>query len=127
MTRDAGGSSYFRPPAPRVSQVRVSLHRVRKVLRVPSLDGHPLVGPVSQLPGPANALESEPAVSSTRKILTLHPPLGDSTIDAILTSLETALVESGASRIWVESESYPDLTVMAEMPELQPEHVERIA
>ena len=78
-------------------------------------------------PGPALVLESEPPVSSTRKILTLHPPLGDSTIDAILTSLEAALIEAGASRIWVESESYPDLTVMATMPELRPEHVERIA
>ena len=78
-------------------------------------------------PGPATALESEPTVTSTRKILTLHPPLGDSTIDSILTSLEAALVEAGASRIWVESESYPDLTVMATMPELVPERVDRIA
>ena len=65
-------------------------------------------------------------MSSTRKILTLHPPLGDATIDRILTSLETALVDAGASRIWVESESYPDLTVMATLPELQPEHADRV-
>ena len=57
-------------------------------------------------------------MSSTRKILTLHPPLGDQTLDGILTSLESALMAAGATRIWVESESYPDLTVMADMPEL---------
>lgn len=61
---------------------------------------------------------------SPRKILTLHPPLGDETIDRILTSLETALVDAGATRIWVESENYPDLTVMATLPELLPEHAE---
>ncbi len=92
------------------------------------------LNPSTEATCPAVALESEPTVfdreptvSSPRKILTLHPPLGDRTIDAILTSLETALLDAGASRIWVESESYPDLTVMANMPELQPEHVERIA
>jgi hypothetical protein len=57
-------------------------------------------------------------VTTPRKILTLHPPLGDSTLDRILTSLEGALLAQGASRIWVESECYPDLTVMATMPEL---------
>ena len=62
-----------------------------------------------------------------RKILTLHPPLGDSTIDSILTSLEAALVAQGASRIWVESDAYPDLTVMADMPELELEHAAECA
>ena len=66
-------------------------------------------------------------MSSPRKILTLHPPLGDRTIDGILTSLEAALVDAGATRIWVESDSYPDLTVMATMPELQLEHAEQSA
>lgn len=57
-------------------------------------------------------------MTTPRKILTLHPPLGDSTLDGVLTALEGTLLGLGASRIWVESECYPDLTVMAAMPEL---------
>jgi hypothetical protein len=99
-------------------------------VKITTAPGHDPKRPLSLNPTTDNppaasfAPESEPPVSSPRKILTLHPPLGDETIDRILTSLETALVDAGASRIWVESESYPDLTVMATLPELQPEHAE---
>ncbi|MFC4786224.1 hypothetical protein ACT8ZV_17235 [Nocardioides sp. MAHUQ-72] len=57
-------------------------------------------------------------MTSPRKILTLHPPLGDRATDALLTAVEAALLEVGATRIWVETDCYPDLTVMAMVPEL---------
>lgn len=66
-------------------------------------------------------------MSTSRKILTLHPPLGDRTTDALLTAVESALLGAGATRIWVETDCYPDITVMATVPELGRETVGELA
>jgi hypothetical protein len=66
-------------------------------------------------------------VPTPRKILTLHPPLGDETTDALLTAVEAALLRVGATRIWVETDSYPDITVMATVPEQELECLPELA
>jgi len=66
-------------------------------------------------------------VSTPRKILTLHPPLGDQATDALLTAVEGALLRLGATRIWVETDCYPDITVMATVPDRDRETVGELA
>lgn len=53
----------------------------------------------------------------TRKILTLHSPIGADVVDQLLTSIEDALHQVGATRVWIDPRSTHDLTVMAELPD----------
>ena len=53
----------------------------------------------------------------TRKILTLHSPIGADVVDELLTSIEGALHRVGATRVWIDPRSTHDLTVMAELPD----------
>ena len=53
----------------------------------------------------------------TRKILTLHSPIGADVVDELLTSIENALHKVGATRVWIDPRSTHDLTVMAELPD----------
>ena len=53
----------------------------------------------------------------TRKILTLHSPIGADVVDQLLTSIEDALHRVGATRVWIDPRSTHDLTVMAELPD----------
>jgi hypothetical protein len=57
-------------------------------------------------------------LSNTRKILTLHSPIGVDVVDELLTSIEGALHRVGAERVWIDPRSSHDLTVLAELPEL---------
>ncbi|NYD40512.1 hypothetical protein [Nocardioides panaciterrulae] len=54
---------------------------------------------------------------TTRRILTLHAPVGKSVLDGVLTSLEQTLVDVGAERVWIDPTSADDLTVLADFPE----------
>jgi len=56
-------------------------------------------------------------VPQTRKILTLHSPIGADVVDQLLTSIEDALHRVGATRVWIDPRSTHDLTVMAELPD----------
>ena len=56
-------------------------------------------------------------MSQTRKILTLHSPIGADVVDELLTSIETALTRVGASRVWIDPQSTHDLIVLAELPD----------
>lgn len=58
-------------------------------------------------------------MSVTRRILTLHAPVKPSIADELLTSIESALVRSGAERVWIDPQSTYDLTVLAELPEVE--------
>lgn len=57
-----------------------------------------------------------------RKVLTVHSPLVPSTLDALLTGVEEALTDNGASRVWIDSTLSPDLVVMADfaVPQVRP-------
>ena len=57
-----------------------------------------------------------------RKILTVHSPIVPSTLDALLTGVEEALNQAGASRVWIDATWSPDLAVMADfaVPQVQP-------
>ncbi len=54
---------------------------------------------------------------TTRRILTLHAPVGKTVLDDVLSSLEHALVEVGAEKVWIDPASTADLTVLADFPE----------
>ena len=54
---------------------------------------------------------------TTRRILTLHGPVGKSVLDEVLSSVEQALADVGAEKIWIDPTSTPDLTVLADFPE----------
>lgn len=49
------------------------------------------------------------------RVLTLDPALPMALLDAVLTATEHALVELGATRIWVDRTT-PGMEVMAELP-----------
>lgn len=53
-------------------------------------------------------------MAGSRKILTLHTPVVPSTLDALLTGVEEALTQGGASRVWIDATWSPDLVVMAD-------------
>jgi hypothetical protein len=50
-------------------------------------------------------------------VLTVVPTLPVVMLDDMLTSLEKALVEMGATRIWIDPER-PALAIMAELPDV---------
>ena len=53
----------------------------------------------------------------TRRILTLHAPVGKQVLDDVLSSLEHALAEGGVEKVWIDPASTADLTVLADFPE----------
>ncbi len=59
-----------------------------------------------------------PLVANTRKILTLHSPIGPHVVDELLTAIEKALHRVGAERVWIDPRSSHDLTILADLPEL---------
>ncbi|MFC4787239.1 hypothetical protein ACT8ZV_22370 [Nocardioides sp. MAHUQ-72] len=57
-------------------------------------------------------------MANTRKILTLHSPIGPHVVDELLTAIEKALHRVGAERVWIDPRSSHDLTILADLPEL---------
>ena len=53
----------------------------------------------------------------SRRILTLHSPVPTGLLDGLLTAIEAALLRSGASRVWLDYATSPELVVMAELPD----------
>ena len=56
-------------------------------------------------------------VPVNRRILTVHSPVPPGVLDDLLSSIETALVRSGATRVWLDTRWSPALVVMAELPD----------
>ena len=58
-----------------------------------------------------------------RRILTVHCPQRGQVVDEVLTAVETALLDAGASHVWIDPSSEQDMTVMAELPVAEGETV----
>ncbi|GGO69396.1 hypothetical protein [Nocardioides deserti] len=50
-------------------------------------------------------------------VLTMHRQIPHELVDTVLTGVEAALLDAGASRVWIDSSVSPDAVVMAELPE----------
>ena len=53
-------------------------------------------------------------MAGTRKIVTVHSPVPEAALNALLTGIEDALHSSGASRVWIDGTWSPDMVVMAD-------------
>lgn len=63
-------------------------------------------------------------MSSARRVITLHAPLGRKIAYELLGRVEKTLIDLGATRVWISTESLPDLAVMCEVPDEEMEAVE---
>jgi hypothetical protein len=59
--------------------------------------------------------------SRVRKVATLHAPLGRVLVLDLLQQIEDSLRKRGATNVWISADSLPDLTLMAEIPEMEDE------
>lgn len=57
------------------------------------------------------------AATTTRKVLTVHAPLQEVLALGLLNDIEESLKMRGAQRVWIATDSLPDLVIMAEVPE----------
>lgn len=58
----------------------------------------------------------------TRKVLTLHAPLGKALAYDLIGQIEAQLRERmGATHVWISPENLPDLTFMAAVPDPEEE------
>jgi hypothetical protein len=56
-------------------------------------------------------------VSAPRKLLTVNGYIPQSVVSELLTAIEASLERVGATRVWIDPDSHPDLTVMVELPD----------
>jgi hypothetical protein len=66
-------------------------------------------------------------MSSRRKLLTVNGYLPQAVVNELLTSIEASLQRLGATRIWIDPDTHPDLAVMVELPEALDETTRRRA
>jgi hypothetical protein len=56
-------------------------------------------------------------VSAPRQLLTLNGYIPQSVVSELLTAIEASLERLGATRVWIDPATHPDLTVMVELPD----------
>jgi len=54
-----------------------------------------------------------------RRVLTVHPETSVDLQLALLDAVEAVILARGASRVWIDASTRPDLTVVAEFTESQ--------
>lgn len=56
----------------------------------------------------------------TRRLLTLHAPLGRLFSDPMITAVQDTLTDYGITSWWISPEELPDVLLMVEVPEDSP-------
>jgi hypothetical protein len=66
-------------------------------------------------------------VPTPRKLLTVNGDIPQSVMSELLTAIEASLQRLGATRVWIDPDTHPDLVVMVELPDAVDETTRRRA